>query len=82
MLKDFFFHYSKKYDVVILESLPEDDRALDPTVKWIITWTDWKGKLISDFFLFVFLDVVFLGGELFVTNSPPIKIHLVYHENP
>lgn len=28
-----FFHYSKKYDVVILESLPEDDRALDPTVK-------------------------------------------------
>lgn len=41
MLKGFFFHYSKKYDVVIQESLPEDDRALDPTVKWIITWTDW-----------------------------------------
>lgn len=32
-VKRIFFHYSKKYDVVILESLPEDDRALDPTVK-------------------------------------------------
>lgn len=29
----FFFHYSKKHDVVTLESLSEGDRALDPTVK-------------------------------------------------
>lgn len=54
--------------MVTLESLSEGDRALDPTVKWIM-WTDWWGKLRFVFFLFVCMLFV-LGGGVCLLPTP------------